>query len=320
MTPPLAAEPPFDPAWLDTLAGACRSLTAAMPRLQDLYLERRLELKTYALAGSCHAEESRSEGAAARWRYPSRTTLHARTGCSPPALEDLLSRHARRTVLPRVAAGGPGRDRPASRVARLGGLDPGARPKPALHRALSRPPRGGGGPRSLGRRVLPAAGEGRAGGRAPGGAARRVGAPTARALAVRALRSSAGPPLAPGGGPQGAGAHGRRHRRGAAPRADRPPRRSPTWCCPGTRRSRRCPAQPSPRWRSTSSTTPAAATSRERSAVTTKAWRRPRSRWCGPAGSSAGCATAPAPAASTRRTAAAGGRRGRGRRCPGCRT
>ena len=107
MTSPLAAEPPFDPAWLDTLAGACRSLTAAMPRLQDLYLERRLELKTYALAGSCHAEESRSEGAAARWRYPSRTTLHARTGCSAPALEDLLSRHARRTVLPRSRPAAP---------------------------------------------------------------------------------------------------------------------------------------------------------------------------------------------------------------------
>ena len=33
MTLPRAAEPPFDPGWLDTLSDACRSLTAATPRL-----------------------------------------------------------------------------------------------------------------------------------------------------------------------------------------------------------------------------------------------------------------------------------------------
>ncbi len=102
MTGPSAAEPPFDPGWLDTLTDACRSLTAATPRLHDLYLERRLELKVSTLAGSAHAEESSTDGAAARWRYPSRTAFHARTGTSPSALEDLLSRHARRTALPRV--------------------------------------------------------------------------------------------------------------------------------------------------------------------------------------------------------------------------
>jgi len=108
MTMPSAAEPPFDPGWLDTLAGACRGLTASTPRLQDVYLERRLEVRMYALAGSFHAEESRSEGAAARWRYPSRTAFHARTGTSQPALEDLLSRHGRRTELPRVRPAAPG--------------------------------------------------------------------------------------------------------------------------------------------------------------------------------------------------------------------
>jgi hypothetical protein len=106
MAPP-AAKPPFDPAWLDVLAGACRSLTASTPRLHDLFLERRLELTAGDLAGARHAEEIRSEGAAARWRYPSRSSFQARTGCSPLALEDLLSRHARQTVLPRARPAAP---------------------------------------------------------------------------------------------------------------------------------------------------------------------------------------------------------------------
>ncbi|HOC43104.1 MAG TPA: metallopeptidase TldD-related protein [Thermoanaerobaculales bacterium] len=107
MTLPSTADPPFDPGWLDTLAGACRSLSASTPRLQDVYLERRLELRMSTLAGACHAEESRSDGAAARWRYPSRTAFHARTGTSQPALEDLLSRHGRRTDLPRLRPAAP---------------------------------------------------------------------------------------------------------------------------------------------------------------------------------------------------------------------
>ena len=102
MTLARAAAPPFDPGWLDALAGVCRSLTASTPRLHDLYLERRLELKLSILAGATHAEESRSDGAAARWRYPTRTTLQARTGTSPAAVEDLLSRHGRRPSLPRA--------------------------------------------------------------------------------------------------------------------------------------------------------------------------------------------------------------------------
>jgi hypothetical protein len=96
------AEPPFDPRWLDLLAEVCGGLTVSTPRLQDLFMERRLELRISAVAGSWQAEEIRSDGAAARWRFPSRTALHARTGTSHTALEDLLSRHSRRTVVPRV--------------------------------------------------------------------------------------------------------------------------------------------------------------------------------------------------------------------------
>lgn len=102
MTPTAPAEPPFDPRWLELLADTCRSLTASTPRLQDLYLERRLELRVTSVAGAWQAEEIRSEGAAVRWRFPSRTALHARTGTSHSALEDLLSRHARRTAIPRA--------------------------------------------------------------------------------------------------------------------------------------------------------------------------------------------------------------------------
>lgn len=102
MVPAEPSEPPFDPRWLDRLAEACRGLTVSTPRLQDLFLERRLELRLATVAGVWQAEEVRTEGAAARWRFPSRTALHSRTGTSPSALEDLLSRHVRRAVVPRA--------------------------------------------------------------------------------------------------------------------------------------------------------------------------------------------------------------------------
>jgi len=102
MTRQRPSEPPFDPSWLDTLADVCRSLTAATPRLVDLYLERRLELRVAAVGADLQAEESRTDGAAVRWKFPARTVLHAQTGTSPAALDDLLSRHSRRTVIPRV--------------------------------------------------------------------------------------------------------------------------------------------------------------------------------------------------------------------------
>ena len=102
MTRQRPSEPPFDPSWLDTVADVCRSLTAATPRFVDLFLERRLELRVAAVGADLQAEESRTDGAAVRWKFPARTVLHAQTGTSPAALDDLLSRHVRRTVIPRA--------------------------------------------------------------------------------------------------------------------------------------------------------------------------------------------------------------------------
>ncbi len=100
MTDTRPSEPPFDPRWLDTMADVCRGLTASTPRIVDLFLERRLELRVTTVGNYLQAEECRSEGSAVRWRWPNRTTLHARTGTSPAALNDLLSHHTRRTVIP----------------------------------------------------------------------------------------------------------------------------------------------------------------------------------------------------------------------------
>ncbi len=101
MTPQRPAEPPFDPNWLDAVADYCRTFTAGMPRLVDLYLERRLEIRVTTLRSHLHAEDVRTEGSAVRWLYPSRTVLQARTGTTPAALEDLLSTSTRRVAVPR---------------------------------------------------------------------------------------------------------------------------------------------------------------------------------------------------------------------------
>jgi hypothetical protein len=101
MTRPWHDSPPFDPQWLDTLADVCRALASQSPRLVDLFLERRLDLRVSSLGGHLQTEEGRSDGAAVRWRFPSRTVLHAQTGTSPAAVDDLLSSHSRRSVLPK---------------------------------------------------------------------------------------------------------------------------------------------------------------------------------------------------------------------------
>ncbi len=101
MTETRPTEPPFDPRWLDTLADVCRNLTATTPQIVDLFLERSLELRVTTVGRHLQAEESRSEGSAVRWRFPSRTTLHARTGTSPAALDDLMSHHPRGVTVPR---------------------------------------------------------------------------------------------------------------------------------------------------------------------------------------------------------------------------
>jgi len=93
-------DPPVDPRWLNLLAERCASLHGGGARFEDLYLEQRLELRVVTADGEKRFEECRLEGAAARWRSPSRTVLHARTGLSTAALNELLARHADRVALP----------------------------------------------------------------------------------------------------------------------------------------------------------------------------------------------------------------------------
>ena len=93
-------EPPFDPRWLDLLVERCHDLRGGGSRFEDFYLEQRLELRAVMTSGELHFEECRLEGAAARWRSPSRSVLHARTGLSTTAFSELLARHADRVAMP----------------------------------------------------------------------------------------------------------------------------------------------------------------------------------------------------------------------------
>lgn len=93
-------ETPLDPKWLAMLSERCADLRGGGTRFEDLYLEQRLEVRTVVAAGDLQVESCRLEGAAARWRSPSRTVLHARTGLSAPAIADLLGRQADRVALP----------------------------------------------------------------------------------------------------------------------------------------------------------------------------------------------------------------------------
>jgi hypothetical protein len=104
----MGCERPFwDRRWLDLLGEACARLNTGTPRFEDLYLERRLELRVTTVGTTPQVEECRTEGAAVRWRFPSRTVLHGRTGLGHPALDDLLAVHARRSVLPRTRQAPP---------------------------------------------------------------------------------------------------------------------------------------------------------------------------------------------------------------------
>lgn len=89
--------PPFEPRWLDELAGACRDLHGNHPRFEDLFLERRLEIR---VAAGAEVSSCRVEGAAARWRFPSRWAMHAAAGISVESLTGLLCRFSNRLVLP----------------------------------------------------------------------------------------------------------------------------------------------------------------------------------------------------------------------------
>jgi len=93
-------EAPFDPRWLDGVASSCGRLHLGTPQLLDLYFERRLELRVRALDGTVQLEESRAEGTAARWRFPSRSVLYARTGVSAAVLAELIGHGAPQAHLP----------------------------------------------------------------------------------------------------------------------------------------------------------------------------------------------------------------------------
>lgn len=96
-----STDPPFDPRWLDALAAACAALDRRPPRLEDLYLERRLEIRVVIVRGAPRIEEIRTAGSAARWRFPSRAVCHAAAGTSPGVVARLLSRwHPPRTPAP----------------------------------------------------------------------------------------------------------------------------------------------------------------------------------------------------------------------------
>lgn len=99
---PTASRPetPLDPRWLELLAERCSDLRGGGTRFEDLYLEQRLEMRAVRSDGDFQIESCRLEGAAARWRSPSRVALHARTGLSTAAIAELLSRQADRVALP----------------------------------------------------------------------------------------------------------------------------------------------------------------------------------------------------------------------------
>jgi hypothetical protein len=94
-------ETPLDPRWLQLLSERCAELRGGGARFEDLYLEQRLEVRVVATGNDLQVESCRLEGAAARWRSPSRVILHARTGLSTSAVAELLGRQADRVSLPR---------------------------------------------------------------------------------------------------------------------------------------------------------------------------------------------------------------------------
>ena len=93
-------ETPLDTKWLQLLSERCADLRGGGARFEDLYLEQRLEVRAVASDNELQVESCRLEGAAARWRSPSRTVLHARTGLSISAIGELLGRQADRVALP----------------------------------------------------------------------------------------------------------------------------------------------------------------------------------------------------------------------------
>jgi hypothetical protein len=94
------SEIPLDPRWLQLLSERCAELRGGGARFEDLYLEQRLEMRAVGSPGGLQLEACRLDGVAARWRSPSRTVLHARSGLSVASIAELLGRHADRVALP----------------------------------------------------------------------------------------------------------------------------------------------------------------------------------------------------------------------------
>lgn len=97
MQPSVPDHPPFDGRWLDELADGCRQLRGTHPRFEDLYLERRLEIR---VAEGEETTTCRLAGAATRWRFSNRRAMHAAAGVSPPLISALLSRYSDRLSVP----------------------------------------------------------------------------------------------------------------------------------------------------------------------------------------------------------------------------
>lgn len=98
---PSSTSAPFDPEWLDHLSAGCRRLSGSHPRFEDLYLERRLEIRVSA--GS-ETASCRVEGGAARWRFPTRWAIHAAAGVSSKMVTELVSRYADRLDIPPISS------------------------------------------------------------------------------------------------------------------------------------------------------------------------------------------------------------------------
>ena len=83
-------EPAFDPSWLDLLPPCLETGGTDGVVIEDLFLERRLEIRLHRRNQSSWIEECRSSGAAVRRRSPGRFELEATTGTSPRAVARLL--------------------------------------------------------------------------------------------------------------------------------------------------------------------------------------------------------------------------------------
>jgi hypothetical protein len=83
-------EPTFDPKWLDLLPPCLETNNLDGVVVEDLYLERRLEIRLHRRTGSSWVEECRSNGTAVRRRTPGRFEIEATTGTTPRAVARLL--------------------------------------------------------------------------------------------------------------------------------------------------------------------------------------------------------------------------------------